>query len=553
MPLSLTIKLSLVALAIVLFLAVQSGDLISYYFFRSFDGFAVLGLVSLWALVGWVRPAATMPGKPPLRAAIVLVAVLLVVLLWAGTHAIMLNYPLSRDEHMVVFDAAIYREGRLFERLPQEWYGFAEALAPAFLLETPDMSLLVSGYLPLNAVLRGLVGSLLAPELTGPLLVASGFLALAWIARHLFEDTPRAQWVALAAYCLSAQVLAMGMTTYAMSAHLTANLIWLALFLKDRWWSHALAMIVGVAAMGLHQFLFHPLFAVPLVLLLAWQRRWLAFGAYAGVYGLGVLFWMSYGGIVVAAAGLETGAGGAAGVLGFVEDRVLPLLLALDPLALQLMLLNLVRALAWNAAFLLPFLIGAWSLARGGKRQDPFVLALFAGIVLTLAAMFVLLPMQGHGWGYRYLHGLLGSCALLAGFGYREWSRAADEQGRRRIDGALVGLGAVGALVMVPAALWSAHTFIAPHAALHDIILQQEADFVIVDDDRWQNAVDETRNRPDLSNSPLVFARRKLTAGQIAELCRRGTVAVIGERHMVEADMIGVPQDGVRPLDNPCG
>jgi hypothetical protein len=32
--------------------------------------------------------------------------------------------------------------------------------------------------------------------------------------------------------------------------------------------------------------------------------------------------------------------------------------------------------------------------------------------------MFILLPYQGHGWGYRYLHGLIGSLSLLAGYGW---------------------------------------------------------------------------------------------------------------------------------------
>jgi len=43
---------------------------------------------------------------------------------------------------------------------------------------------------------------------------------------------------------------------------------------------------------------------------------------------------------------------------------------------------------------------------------------LVAGLVLTLLAMFMLLPYQGHGWGYRYLHGLIGSAALLGGYGW---------------------------------------------------------------------------------------------------------------------------------------
>ena len=43
----------------------------------------------------------------------------------------------------------------------------------------------------------------------------------------------------------------------------------------------------------------------------------------------------------------------------------------------------------------------------------PLSFILAAGIVLTLLAMLILLPYQDIGWGYRYVHGVIGSAALI--------------------------------------------------------------------------------------------------------------------------------------------
>ena len=76
------------------------------------------------------------------------------------------------------------------------------------------------------------------------------------------------------------------------------------------------------------------------------------------------------------------------------------------------MAFNFLRFLSWQNVVLLPLALLAWpAIWRGEGIARP----LAAGILLTLAAMLVLLPWQGLGWGYRYLHGLIGSfCRWLA-------------------------------------------------------------------------------------------------------------------------------------------
>ena len=549
MPKNKALALSIALIAVLLYLLVQGNNNLPRFYFTGFDAFAAIAIVICWLAVSYTRPGFALPRRAPGGAAVAGFAVGLCVALWAGTYLVMLNYPVSRDEHMAVFDAYAFANGEIGYLLPPEWEGFAEAMAPAFLLETPQMNFMLSDYRPLNAGMRALVSQIGDPALTAPMLAGAGLVALWWIARRTFTEKPAAVWVALGAYVLSAQILTNAMTTYAMTGHVALNLIWLALFLKNRWWSHALAMGLGVIAMGLHQFVFHPLFAGPFILLLVWQRRWLAFLAYAGVYGAGVLLWMSWNGIVMDLAGLERPAGGPGGIVDFIETRIIPVLTNSPGNTLALMLYNLVRALAWNAVFVLPLVVASWPLLNNAEpRKRAFIIALFGGIFLTIFVMAVVLPYQGHGWGYRYLHALIGNFALLAGFGYTQWAR--DD--RRAADGAVIVMGVFGAVVLIPAAMLSAHMFVKPHAELGAIAAGVDADFVIIDNTAVPNAVDEVRNWPDLSNRPLMFAASKLTPAQVATLCARGSVAVIGAREVREVGLPGIVRKPGMTLPDGC-
>ena len=82
---------------------------------------------------------------------------------------------------------------------------------------------------------------------------------------------------------------------------------------------------------------------------------------------------------------------------------------------MALMALNLLRFLAWQSPLMLPLALVGLVICR--KRRGILV-SLALGIALTLAVVLVVMPFQGHGWGYRYLHGLLGSIALLAAQGW---------------------------------------------------------------------------------------------------------------------------------------
>ena len=153
----------------------------------------------------------------------------------------------------------------------------------------------MSAYLPGNAMLRAAVGWIADPALTGPLL--SGLsLPLMWLcARRLWPEVGAASrevaTVAVILLATSGQFIIHGMTAYAMPAHLFANLLWLALFLRRTWWADGAALAVGFVATGLHQPVFHPLFAAPWLFWLLLQRDWRRALLFAAGYAAIAAFW----------------------------------------------------------------------------------------------------------------------------------------------------------------------------------------------------------------------------------------------------------------------
>lgn len=497
------------------------ASITTLYFWRQ-DVWLGAALVAALLLAAWRVPRANLSCRPPKLPAVVAVAVLIGALLWGATYWLMENYPITRDEHMAVFDSAIFQGRNLAQPLAPEWRGYAEALVPAFLLDVPHNALLVSGYMPGNAAMRTAFDLVGDPALMNPLLVAAGLIALFDVAKRMFADRPAAIWVALAGYILSAQILVTAMTTYAMTAHLALNLIWLALFLRNRWWSHLAAIVIGLWAIGLHQVVFHPLFAGPFILTLALQRRWIVFAAYALCYGGGLLAWLGYPSLVVATYGIDGGASSTGGIGAFFTERVLGLLAEPKPDRMRAMAFNLFRFVTWNAAFLTPFAVLGWPRIRDWKATE---WPLAVGIAATIAAMAVILPYQGHGWGYRYLHGVLGNFVLLAASGYAR--RSAASLTPSQVGGAFAILACVTAMTL-PAQLALAHRFTAPYARLHALVQSQPADFVVIDTETTSAAIDTVRNRADLTNRPLTFSSRSLTDWQLDRLCDRGTVSLFG-------------------------
>lgn len=503
-----------------------AGDDIVVRYFREQDLVVLTGLFAALLVVALV-PATRHSMVPDLFSRNIFWAALLAaigVLLWWGTYAVMLDYPLTRDEHMVLFDMAVFAKGRLAEPLALEWQGMAKALVPAFLLQPSNPIGIVSDYLPGNAWLRLAVSRIADPALMNPALVVIGGLALFDVAKRLFGEDRGATTMTMLLYVSSAQMLVNAMTVYAMTPHMALNLIWLAAFLRGGRVGHAIAMLVGAYAMGLHQIVFHPLFAGPFLLWRLARREWNIVAFYACGYALAAFAWTHYAGLATPSAA-QPGLSGVGANADFLRDRLMPLLLNRDPNMMLIMGFNMARFLAWQNLALLPLLVAAWGAVR---RNEGLASPLLAGPVLALFVIGFLLPYQGHGWGYRYLHGFLGSFALLGGYGW---------QALRKSHGGMapVGVTVLAFLTLITSLPWlliRAHQFVTPYVALDHVIEAATTDMVLVDTHAPSAAVDQVRNRPDLTNRPIRLSSRALTQPDVLALCRRGTISLLTRQDM---------------------
>jgi hypothetical protein len=522
---AVALPLAGVLIAFGLSAAFTAPGFIPRYYVLHQDGFAAAALAALllaFCLPGTDRAVPRLPKVRLTMGTVLIGATVLALLLWGATYLLFDNYPLSRDEQMAVFDMEVFRHGQLAAPLAPEWRRYADALTPAFLLPLPGNAAWVSSYMPVNAMLRTSFG-LIDPALTGPVLAAVGAVATFDCARGLFPEQRGAQAVALLMVATSAQVLVTAMTPYAMTAHLALNMVWLSLYLRGTKRAHAAAIAVGFFAIGLHQVIFHPLFALPFIEHLRRRGEWRTALVYLASYAVFGLFWISWPHLVAMSAGLGSASGAAAGGGGFIAQRVIPLLTSREPQTIPLMIANLLRFVAWQNLALVPLILFAWPAARRGEGVAG---PLLAGVILTIAAMAFLLPYQAMGWGYRYLHGLIGSCALLAGYGWRE---AAARRGVRSFV-AVASLATV--VASVPFLVWQAATFVRPYARVNRMIDRIDADMVVVDTYGPAFRIDEVRNRPDLTNRPLRLAANELGPDDIRDLCSRGTVAFVDVAQM---------------------
>ncbi|MDO9367222.1 MAG: hypothetical protein Q7T68_01505 [Sphingopyxis sp.] len=428
---------------------------------------------------------------------------------------------MSRDEQMATFDAAIFAQSQLVAPLDGLWRDHAAALNTMFMYPTTQSAAWVSTYLPFNAALRVVFGWLGDAAMTGPAMLLLGALALWGCARRIWPDNREAPVVALLLYLGSGQILLNGMTAYAMPAHLALNLVWLWLFLRKALWADLAALAVGFVAVGLHQPILHPMFAAPILFLLLLDRDWRRAALYFAGYAAVGAFWICWPGWMWPFVEAGAGAPQAAGV-----DFFSRIMLAIEASGggVSNMVANLIRFAAWQHLLLLPLLIVGLKIAR----RDRMAGGLAGGIVLTLVVVTVILPYQGHGFGYRYLHGLIGNCILLAVYG---WVSLGDEIGQWRM--LLMRSTVAGLVILLPLQAWMAHGFYAAPAKVSKRLSAIDADYLVVGAADAPFAADLVINPPFLRDRPIRLVREAVSPALVRALCAsQPQVALVGPKEL---------------------
>lgn len=448
-----------------------------------------------------------------------LVGSVMALIAFAGHYWVLSGYDMSRDEQMATFDANVFASGHLVASVPAFWRDHADALNTMFMYPAEHRGAWVSNYLPLNAALRAIVGLAATQALTGPLLNLLGALALWGCARRIWPQDRETPVVALLLYFGSAQILVNGMTSYAMPAHLALNLVWLWLFLRKMWWSDTAALAVGFVAVGLHQPIMHPMFAAPILFLLLLDKEWRRAGVYLVGYAVIGVFWLWWPNWTWALSQAS-----AAGQQPDGVDYLTRLMLAVtngSAMGVPYMMANILRFFAWQHLLLLPLLI----LGVRIVRSDRLAGALLAGIVLTICVMTVILPYQGHGFGYRYVHGLIGSAILLAVYGWKSLGRKTP-QWRSLLRRTTVA----GLAVLLPMQVWMAHQFYAPFAQASALMDQIDADYVVVGGNDVPFTADLVINPPDLDRRPVRLIRGGIDTSLERSLCaKQSSIALVGD------------------------
>lgn len=427
---------------------------------------------------------------------------------FAGHWLVLGGYDMSRDEQMATFDAAVFARGELIARLPAFWRDHADALNTLFMYPAEHRAGWVSSYLPFNALMRTGFSFVGSPALAGPFMIVVGAVALWGCARRIWPDDREASTVTLLLYLCSGQVLVNGMTSYAMPAHLALNLVWLWLFLCRKRWADLAAIVVGFITVGLHQPLMHPMFAGPVLFLLVVERSWGRALFYGLSYALIGMFWLWWPNLTWALVQADPQASMPGGV-----DYLTRLLQALQqggfsgPANMEA---NLLRFVAWQSLLLLP-LIG---LAVPIIRRNPLAAALSGGCLLTIIVMLLILPYQGHGFGYRYLHGLIGNAILLAVFGWKE-----IKTNLSRWRGILVTTSVLELAVILPMQLVMAHAFYRPWTLVSARLDQLQSDYVVIGGGDVPFSQDLVSNPPTLAKRPVRLVREAIDRSLIADLC----------------------------------
>jgi hypothetical protein len=322
-------------------------------------------------------------------------------------------HPLAMDEYAAHFQSQVFAAGKLTGHFPPEW--MSRLVPPwfqgAFLVVSPITGDVASVYWPSFALLMAPFSRFDLGWLCNPVLTAISVAALMLTMRRLLPSTPEATgWAAV--FALASPVfLALGVSYYAMTALMLANLIYIWGFLSPRpatlFWSG----VVGSIALTLHNPLPHLLFALPWIFWLIRKRGWGrdVLALLAGYLPLTLL--LGIGWLV-----LRGQIAGSAGAVHETEPLAMLLGLAVRVFVLPDWGVFLMRTAGFAKLWLwaMPGLVVLAALGWWQGRRDPYVSLLAQSALLTFVGYLFVPFDQGHGWGYRYFHSAWLVLPLLA-------------------------------------------------------------------------------------------------------------------------------------------
>jgi hypothetical protein len=435
--------------------------------------------------------------------AIVGLALVVILIGWAGHRTVMHSFALSMDEYNAEFQSEIFAKDELGVPVPPEWRPFVRAATPGYVTFVPEQQAWVSGYLPVYAALRAIGLRLHIASLLNPIFAGLSVLLIAAVARLLWPGSAASPAIAAILLACSCQFLFMSMTSYSMPAHLLFNLAWLFLYLKldhtPRKWPLLVLPWVGVLATGLHNPFPHLLFVAPFVVTILRVKRFGLFAYVGAVYLTGAAVWLAWTHAAVPAT-VQSFALSIFGIPGALQ------------LLTELMSFSLIAS--WQTPALV---LGLLALLLARRRLGHVERDLVTGVVLSLGFYFFYLRSQGHGWGYRYSYNVLGNLALLATAGV---TSVVQTFGRARVTSLLLASIACSVAIQVPLRAIQVNRFVRPFASAMHALKGADYRAVVVPADQIWYGMDLIRNIPYGSGPVLLAGSGSVSDEQRATLRR---------------------------------
>jgi hypothetical protein len=209
-------------------------------------------------------------------------------------------------------------------------------------------------------------------------------------------------------------------------------------------------------------------------------------------------------------------------------------------------MMNTALLLSWNCPVLGPLVLVA---VLHPRRLDDVQVDLALGVLLTII-FFMFFPLtQGHGWGYRYAHQVLGNLCLLAAAGV---SALYETLGQRRTRQWLAAGLVTSLIVQLPLRLRDTEQFVRPFARGVEYVRSRDATILLVRGDSIWYGADLIRNDPYLTY-PVVVRMNRL-APQLIEQMKAafpGRVRELSDGEMLRLGMVAtaprIPLDGTPP------
>lgn len=382
-------------------------SLIFWFLLTNYDSRAAwLAMAICLLAILWNRPAPISRLVEFLGEHPHLIALASTALIAAGAIVVYHDYPLSMDEYAAVFQSKIFASGHLFAQLPRgliDWL-VVRGFNGSFIAASTETGRAIECYWPGFALLLAPFEFFRVPWLCNASLAGLAIFLIHWITVQITGERRAGGWAVLFTVASGAFV-ADALSYYSMQAHLTANLLYVALLLRPNRRRAVAAGLIGSLALILHNPVPHTLFAVPWIVAMATDRDERPFFLPLMLgYLPGVSVGLSW---VLFRSDIASGTQGAFAVSGIASG----LFAWPDSTLLNMRAAALAKMWLWSVPGVFVFAL----LGRLRHRDNRFVRLLMQSAVLTFVGYFLVRFDQGHGWGYRYFHSAWAAIPILAG------------------------------------------------------------------------------------------------------------------------------------------